>query len=422
MEYDLPIRDEWPQYVSATIAQIDMPRPFHIAELPVTSVPNLVDGIWMVDHKIDRHNNLSTYSNIRHWWRIPRRIGVARLFVGTNNNPRITNDGYIVAPVSVKETQLKLELPEDAVVFRTILHAQDWFPPDDLRSQFSVAPVFQYSRFSNEGRYLDGTLRLFGDLQSAYQVVECRFWRNIFYELGALSRGNERTAVEEVVSRIRPRLGEFDAQSAIDWQRLGKAVLVEAGRVRLPSFQISFPDLKRKWEVERDEAMRGFSYDEKQGALHLQIAEESFETSVRSLCAHSILTQGHQWTCRRCAHKNWNSIDDISHTLKCEVCRVEFQIDPDFRWDFHLNEFLARGIREHGHLALVWAIGALLRDTRDSFLFSPPLALYLANQEKARPESGAELDILCVRDGRLAIGEVKSSERDFTKKTVSSAH
>lgn len=90
MEHDLPIRDEWPQYVSATIAQVDMPRPFHIAELPITSVPNLVDGIWMVDHKIDRHNNHSTYSNIRHWWRVPRRIGVARLFVENGCSCRIT--------------------------------------------------------------------------------------------------------------------------------------------------------------------------------------------------------------------------------------------------------------------------------------------------------------------------------------------
>jgi hypothetical protein len=415
LQDDLPIRDERGQYVSATIGLIASPRPFHIAELPATSAPNLMDGVWIVDHKVDRHNDNSPYSNVRHWWRIPRRIGLARLFMSTNT-ARVTTDGYLAAAAKVDEPHSELRLPDDPAIFRAILHGQDWFPHDDLRQPSSPAPAFQYSRFSNDGRYLEGTLHLFGDLLSAFQIVSCRFWRNLFMELGAPSRGDESATIREIVARIRPRLGDFDFRSDSAWERLGKTVLVEAGRVRFPAREISFPDLKTRWERERDEALTRFTPDATQKEDFLRFSEQSFEDSVKSLCSHGILTQGHQWTCRRCAHRNWSSVDDVSQRLKCAICRTEFQIAPDFSWHFHLNEFLASGIRERGHLALIWATGELLHDSRYTFLFSPPLWLFKEYPKQHQSKPDAELDILCIRDGKLVIGEAKSSARDLTEK------
>src|SRR5262249_33042803 len=152
------------------------------------------------------------YVNKRHWWRLPRRIEVARLF-NESHNVKSTQEGYLALPVSYDQPKIKLKLPGDADVFRVLLHAENWFPHRDVRRETLLPPTFQHSRFSNDGRYLIGALRLFGDLWNGFQVVSCRFWRRVMTELGAPSRSNETVRLEQLVRRLRARLTSFDNAS-----------------------------------------------------------------------------------------------------------------------------------------------------------------------------------------------------------------
>jgi hypothetical protein len=78
-----------------------------------------------------------------------------------------------------------------------------------------------------------------------------------------------------------------------------------------------------------------------------------------------------------------------------------------------MNDFLAEGLREHGVLGMIWALGHLEGNAEDCFFFAPPLALYRAYPEHHGTPPDAELDICCVVDGAFIIGEVKESDRDI---------
>jgi hypothetical protein len=64
----------------------------------------------------------------------------------------------------------------------------------------------------------------------------------------------------------------------------------------------------------------------------------------------------------------------------------------------------------HGCMPVILALHDLREQARDGFLYSPGVVLY-RNIDDRQPE--AEIDILCIADGKLVLGEVKSSASEF---------
>lgn len=59
-------------------------------------------------------------------------------------------------------------------------------------------------------------------------------------------------------------------------------------------------------------------------------------------------------------------------------------------------------------------LGQLLRDAQSSFFFSPCLDLFqLLSKEPRQYERLTDLDIVCIKDGKFVIGEVKNSQARF---------
>ncbi len=58
---------------------------------------------------------------------------------------------------------------------------------------------------------------------------------------------------------------------------------------------------------------------------------------------------------------------------------------------------------------MVWALSELQRQARRSFIFAPQTALFRSYPEHPRQPPDRELDIVCVVDGKLTLGEAKSS-------------
>jgi hypothetical protein len=121
-----------------------------------------------------------------------------------------------------------------------------------------------------------------------------------------------------------------------------------------------------------------------------------------------IIFQGHQWTCRKCHHKNWLDLKSLSFELSCGVCKEKTQAPVDFQWLFRPNEFLIESLRDHSVLSLLWVLSALRSRARKSFIFVGPTCLGFSSSSQ-KPD--AEVELLALVDGEAILCEVKSSWR-----------
>ena len=224
--------------------------PDHLQGLQSPS--SATQGVWALDLDIERQNNLTQYINVRHRWRLPRRLRMHGAFCkpyedstgGRWRYPRSSREGYLTIFSGFDEEPPTISLPDDETAFRYGLQrGQDW--PPASRKDHSNAPSgpYSWSRPSDKGRYLIGALRRFGGLQEAGSVLLNRYWKKVFEELGgAIGAARHDNIKETLKKRLRMRT----ISSEDDWDRLAKLVAHEAHQVRMPLRVLSFAKLHRR--------------------------------------------------------------------------------------------------------------------------------------------------------------------------------
>lgn len=98
----------------------------------------------------------------------------------------------------------------------------------------------------------------------------------------------------------------------------------------------------------------------------------------------------------------------LKDSMTCDVCQEAHQLPIDVALDFRLNEFFATCLREHDTLSVTWALSALREKSKYCFIFVPQTALYRDYPENQGRRVDRELDVVCIVDGKLVIGEVKA--------------
>ena len=104
------------------------------------------------------------------------------------------------------------------------------------------------------------------------------------------------------------------------------------------------------------------------------------------------------------------SIDAITRTLACDICRNERSAPVSGDWAFRLNDFVLEAYRDHGVEPVVWSLWRLSERSRTSFYFAPSMSLWDDYPERVDGPS-AEIDALAVVDGALYLIEAKASAR-----------
>ena len=66
-------------------------------------------------------------------------------------------------------------------------------------------------------------------------------------------------------------------------------------------------------------------------------------------------------------------------------------------------------LREHDTLTMIWALSELQGESKRSFIFAPQTALFRDYPAGPRSPPDRELDILCIVDGALTLGEAKAN-------------
>jgi hypothetical protein len=184
---------------------------------------------------------------------------------------------------------------------------------------------------------------------------------------------------------------------------------VKAARtLKSPMNFVSYDDLKAAWKAHRAAywAMHPLQGEADPNVDWNKHEEESLDAGLVELRRRQMIFQGHQWTCRKCHHRNWVDLAALSSELSCEVCKQRAQAPVDIRWLFRPNEFLIESLRDHSVLSLVWLMSALSERSRRSFIFVEPMWFGFTD-ESASPD--AEADLLVILDGQAMLCEVKSS-------------
>lgn len=394
---------------------ISLPGPLQGIQSPSQAT----SGVWAADIDIERQNNLTRFSNVRHKWHLPRRLRMHGAFLKPYENsnkqycyPRTSREGYLILFTGFKEEPPAINLPDDETAFRySLVNGHDWPPFSRQDREHAPSGSYGWSHPSDKGRYLIGTLRIFGGLQEAGNVLLHKYWKNIFDDLG----GAIGAARNDVIKRtLKKRLREGTIGGEDEWDRLTNLVAHEAHNARMPLRTVSFEDLVERYKPLMEEERKAVEKENPPIATEWMLdIPQSLPDSVQWLCSLNVLYQGYEWRCPKCFHSNWNQINNLEVKIPCEICATPQVIPVNKPWDFRLNGFLREALKEHGLLALIWCLIKLEDRCRDTFYFLGPHDLFEIRPRNENANRDNEADLICVVDGDVHLCEVKSSARDI---------
>lgn len=368
--------------------------------------PIFTEGMWYVDVSIDRINDNSQYSNVRESWVLPMRPQLIPLFCRVDG-ARLLRSGELSVPVSAESHVIEIGQPEDADIFRCILSERPPYPHSDMRSRHAAKIVYSYSASSDKGRYLRGVLGMFGSLHDFAQTIGNHFWRTQFFNMAVPAQGQQEEVIRDLKLRLRATGGRLVLEDPTDWQKLAERVVQKTGRLRMPRQKTSYDRLFQAWQQELTTASDRFNKLTKSG-IELEPDLDELKEPLGWMLERGVFYRGHEWVCRKCSHRNWLAVESLKETLSCVVCREDYSLPVDVALDFRLNEFLATCLREHDTVSVAWALNALRSKARRSFVFETQTDLYHNYPEDQEWKADRELDVFCIVDGRVVVGEVKA--------------
>lgn len=352
-------------------------EPEHFTYIP-PRYKGVTKGQWIVELDIQRHNNLSRYSNVVDNWVLPRRRKIVRAF--TNNLAKVTvghrlallptTENFPFDRSTNKEYLYKLSLPDDETFFLHLVLDFFQYPQDDLRASIAKNS-YQDLSISDKGQNLRGVISMFDSLSDAYEILTNKYWREV------LRAGKEDSAKYLVFDRAK--LDGFLPNDRPTRERLMK--------------ELHLSDI---------------------GAVSIFMNNNLTDT-LEYLIRTNVFYEVHQWRCQYCGHTNSRSFDGMKIKNSCEICSKEYFAPIDLEWTYQLNDFVYRSLTKHTGLPVLWTLG-FLQDcpTTGSFWYLPEVDLY---EKRDDPEKKNEMDIICVLEGRCYAVEVKLSAFPFITKS-----
>ncbi len=150
--------------------------------------------------------------------------------------------------------------------------------------------------------------------------------------------------------------------------------------------------------------------------------EENLELGLKAtlerLCSYQVFFKGFNLKCKNCSSTFWYHINDIAESVKCKGCLYEFTIPVESNFYYKLNDliknniFHSKNLRD-GNLTVIRTLISLKNQSRIDFCYLPQIDI-LKNYRNSKPYT--DLDIVCIVDGKLFIGEAKHTSTAFFEK------
>src|ERR1700730_12193900 len=391
--------------------------PDHLSDAPVRQL--FTQGYWCTDFIFEYDGPGPRFTDENRWM-LPRRWRMAGAFkaslVGEPRHvipppPRRSRDGSLAIFVSADHPVETIKVPTAYEAMRHALAVDGARAARDAEDERVHPPSkVTWTHPSNEARYVTGVLGMAGGLRRASQFLLHPFLRENFAKLGATPNlpADKLTPTLNRLQKRSRREAAFDLRSEGERQALADLIVKAARALKSSMDFVSYDELKASWQAHR---AAYWAAQPQQGELDPDVdwdkhEEESLDACLIELRRRQMMFQGHQWTCRKCHHRNWVDLAALSSELFCEVCKQSVQAPVNIRWLFRPNEFLVESLRDHSVLSLVWVLSALCKRSLRSLIFVEPMWCGFTG-ESVSPD--AEADLLVILDGQAMLCEVKSS-------------
>ena len=365
--------------------------PDHFKRIPSQFYNRLNTGLWAIDLEIERHNNLSLYSNVIDTWKLPRRLSAARAF--TKSFSRVSKYGFLtVIPTPIDwrigiengPMHFELNLPSDEIFFSFLLCADILDGRKDLRNSLKKQTVSL--SISDKGKKMQGVIAMFDSLNQASTYLCNKLWRDALRQ-NHLSNSETSGAKDKNFRPFTLKCAQgrrsTDISKHLEW--IAKNVLNKP----TPHSKKEKKAASKYWDC--------------------LVAD-----SLEFLNARKIFHMTHQWTCSYCGHKNVLEIDNLKKQNRCEICSREHMLPIDQEWKFTVNNFVRETLITHSGLPVLWALAQIQEReiNANSFYYLPEVTI---ETEQSGGIKKNEIDFLCVVDGLFCVGEVKLHAKGFMK-------
>lgn len=138
------------------------------------------------------------------------------------------------------------------------------------------------------------------------------------------------------------------------------------------------------------------------------LARETIDEYIES----GIFYRGFIFMCHNCSDATWYSIAELEQTFTCPRCNLKQQYKStnwkhpnEPSWFYKLDEMIYLMLKNNGHVPLL-TLNRLQQRSKESFLFRHEIRLTPTGETKMF----LEVDVCCIPNGRLCIGEAKSND------------
>lgn len=379
-------------------------------------------GIWMMDLRIEHVPEQPFYINEKLWWMLPRDRELAKLFL-PGCYSRISED-YSISSEMRAQKVFELSVPEESLVIQLALGVGwklHWTQEFKLERK---KPVYSDIFLSDKGNYINGIIGLFGGLQEAGSFFQNSFWRSIVENLSKRRASTEEDALVRIKNKFKNkreilRKVADEQEDALDW--MSRYVLNLARDQQMVDDDISFVMLEKIFHEQREEFIKkqpNFRKDSSKKGIEADRnqATSDLYSFLQSLTNSAVFRQGVNLRCKNCGSKYWHEISEVRQQNKCQGCGEVVSLSVKATWRYRLNTLIRNAVAFHGCVPVILSLCELRSfPTRHTFICAPGIELYKSYEDK---KPSAELDLVCISDGKLIIGEVKTNCAEFIPKEL----
>ncbi|MCT9384558.1 hypothetical protein OHW36_06700 [Acinetobacter baumannii] len=379
VKYSISIKDNSVLSISENPSSISINGPKHLRYIPL-KFQNHGFGDFAIECGIDRHNNLSMYSNVIDKWILPKRAYLAKVFgnkyerISKNNLPVLIT-GKASSPfrrsIENEDFHINISLPDDLFILNSLLINKNNYSQLDLRNDLDKSKI-SYINHSDKGKNFNGVISLFKKLHIASNFLTNGLWEDVF------ENASSRNKKEDYIYTLDT----------------------------LKAFQKKYRnDSYLKFIKDQMDFNKNFHSS--------QYLTACFKDALENLIKFKIFHPVYTWNCRYCGYKNLKTVDSLKLSNDCEICSENHTIPvgEEFSWEYLLNKFVHRVIFEHSGLPVLWALNYIQNISyRNSFLYLPEVNIYYKDKKSSHIN---EIDLLGIYDGIFFAGEAKRTAEYF---------
>lgn len=379
IKYPISFKDNSISSISENPSSISINGPKHLRYIPL-KFQNHGFGDFAIECSIDRHNNLSMYSNVIDKWILPKRAYLAKVFgskferVSKNNFPVLIT-GKASSPfrrsIENEDFHINISLPDDLFILNSLLINKNNYSQLDLRNDLEKSKI-SYINHSDKGKNFNGVISLFKKLHIASNFLTNGLWEDVF------ENASSRNKKEDYIYTLDT----------------------------LKAFQQKYRnDNYLKFIKDQMDFNKTFHSS--------QYLTACFKDALENLIKFKIFHPVYTWNCRYCGYKNLKTVDSLKLSNDCEICSENHTIPvgEEFSWEYLLNKFVHRVIFEHSGLPVLWALNYIQNISyRNSFLYLPEVNIYYKDKKSSHIN---EIDLLGIYDGIFFAGEAKRTAEYF---------